>query len=261
MKDYAIHQELLRYLHKVRSVETVCARLNVADTLRRPKTPVKISGDQAFTLTSEEIYEHCRQSIVVNGMLQPDGMMSQSTGSVLNPAGVIETSFHVVNRPNTVAAGGRRLDHHFFEIREFLVCNPSDDLVLIRVDAVQLPAISLADRDAKIRAEQLAISHPDSNCFSMTLGRTTRYFQTTHHAVPSLRMEVTAGSSEDSSGGPLLDMFGNVVGIVSATRGDASQMVHREAIPVSSLRRLTGNATHSQPTSAEQAVSFDSNTR
>lgn len=72
---------------------------------------------------------------------------------------------------------------------------------------------------------------------------------------------MTADFSEGSSGGQLLDMFGNVVGVISATRGDASQMVHREAIPVSSRRRLTGNATHLQPTLAEQAVLLDSNTR
>ena len=213
-------------------METVFDRLNAADTPRRPKTPVKISGDQAFTLTSEEIYQRCRQLIVVIGMLQPDGMMSQSTGSVLNPAGVIETSFHMINKPNTVAAGVLTSDHRFFRIREFRASNPSDDLVLIRVDAVQRPAISLADRDAKMRAEQLAISHPDSHCFSVTFGRTTRCFQTTRHALPSLRMEVTTGSSEDSSGGPLLDMFSDVVGAVSATRVNASQMVHREAMLV-----------------------------
>ena len=113
MKDHAIQQERLRYLHKVRSVETVFDRLNAVDTLRRPKTPVKISEDQAFSLTSEEIYEHCRQSIVVIGMLQPDGKMSQSTGSVLNPVGVIETCFLVVNRPNTVAAGGTDVKSSF----------------------------------------------------------------------------------------------------------------------------------------------------
>jgi S1-C subfamily serine protease len=116
------------------------------------------------------------------------------------------------------------------EIRELLANNPSDDLVLIPVDAVQLPAISLADRDETIRPEQLAISHPDSHCFSVTFGRTTRYFQTTRHALPSLRMEVTAASSEGFSGGPLLDMFSDVVGAVSATRVNASQMVHREAM-------------------------------
>jgi hypothetical protein len=113
VKDHAIQQELLCYLHKVRSAETVFDRLNAPDTLRCPMTPVKISGDKASTLTSEEIYERCWQSIVVIGMLQPDGMMSQSTGSVLNPAGVIETNFHMVNRPNTVAARGTDIRSSF----------------------------------------------------------------------------------------------------------------------------------------------------
>jgi S1-C subfamily serine protease len=43
-------------------------------------------------------------------------------------------------------------------------------------------------------------------------------------------MEVTAASSEGFCGGPLLDMFSDVVGAVSATRVNASQMVHREAM-------------------------------
>lgn len=147
----------------------------------------------------------------------------------------------------------------FLEVQEFLAGNPSDDLALIRVDAAELSAIPLAERNAKIGAELLAITHPDSHYFSMTFGRTTRYFQTTRHAMPSLRMGVTADFSEGSSGGPLLDVFGNVVGVVSATRGNASQMIHREAIPVSSLRKLTGNSTQREQTSTEPVTLRDSN--
>lgn len=261
VNDDEIQQELFQNLQKVRSVETIFDRLNAAKNLKRPETPVDITVNQAVPLTSEKIYERCRQSVVVIGMLHTDGMISQGTGFVLNPTGVIVTNFHVVNKPNAVAAGVLTSDHRFFEIREFLAGNPSDDLALIRVDAVQLPAIPLADRDARIGAELLAISHPDSHYFSMTFGRTTRYFQTTRHAMPSLRMGVTADFSEGSSGGPLLDLFGNVVGVVSATRGNASQMVHREAIPVSSLLKLTGNATQWEQTSTEPVISRDSNAK
>ena len=95
--------------------------------------------------------------------------------------------------------------------------------------------------NAKAIDHFLAISHPDSHYFSMTFGRTTRYFQTTRHAAPSLRMGVTADFSEGSSGGPVLNMYGNVVGIISATRGNSGKMIHREVIPVSLLKRLTGN--------------------
>jgi len=113
----------------------------------------------------------------------------------------------------------------------------------------------LAEDDAPIGAELHAITHLDSQYFSMTFGRITRYFLTTRHARASLRMGVTADFSEGSSGGPLLDDRGNVVGIVSATRGDAHQMVHRDAIPVSSLRRLAGQTTSKQ-TIVAPAISF-----
>jgi len=241
VNDDLIQQELFRNLQEVRAAESVFSRLNAAETLRRPESFVDIAADQSMALASEQIHQQRRSSVVVVGMLHPDGMISQGTGFVINSTGVIVTNFHVVHKPEAVAAGILTSDHRFFEVQEFLAGNPSDDLALIRVDAAELSAIPLAERNAKIGAELLAITHPDSHYFSMTFGRTTRYFQTTRHAVPSLRMGVTADFSEGSSGGPLLDMFGNVVGVVSATRGDASQMVHREAIPVSSLRRLTGN--------------------
>ena len=261
VNDDLIQQELFRNLQEVRAAESVFSRLNAAETLRRPESFVKIDADQSTALAPEQIHQQRRSSVVVVGMLHPDGMISQGTGFVINSTGVIVTNFHVVHKPDAVAAGILTSDHRFFEVQEFLAGNPSDDLALIRVDAAELPVIPLAERDAKIGAELIAITHPDSHYFSMTFGRTTRYFQTTRHALTSLRMGVTADFSEGSSGGPLLDMFGNVVGVVSATGGNASQMVHREAIPVSSLRRLTRNAADPKQTLVEPAVTVNASAK
>ena len=255
VNDDLIQQELFRNLQQVRSAESVFSRLNAAETLRRPEASIGIDDDHATDLTSEQIHQQRRSSVVVIGMLHPDGMISQGTGFVIHSTGVIVTNFHVVHKPDAVAAGVLTSDHRFFEVTEFLAGNPADDLALLQIDAADLPAIPLARGNAQVGTELLAITHPDSHYFSMTWGRTTRYFQTTRHALPSLRMGVTADFSEGSSGGPLLDQFGNVVGVVSATGGNASQMVHREAIPVSSLRKLIRNATDQKQTSAEPAVS------
>ncbi len=113
--------------------------------------------DQAVTLTSEKIYERCRQSVVVIGMLHSDGMISEGTGFVLNSTGVIATNFHLVNKPNAVAAGVLTSDHRLFEVREFLAGNLIDDLALIRMDAVLLPAIPLADRDRRIGTDSMLL--------------------------------------------------------------------------------------------------------
>jgi serine protease Do len=258
VNDDLIQQELFRNLQVVRSAESVFSRLNAAETLRRPESFIDIAADKATALASEQIHQQRRSSVVVIGMLHPDGMISQGTGFVINSTGIIVTNFHVVHKPDAVAAGVLLSDHRFFEVTEFLAGNPSDDLALLRIEAVDLPAIPLASGNASVGAELMAITHPDSHYFSMTFGRTTRYFQTTRHAVPSLRMGVTADFSEGSSGGPLLDMFGNVVGVVSATGGNVSQMAHREAIPISSLRRLTGNTADPKHTLVEPAVSVNS---
>lgn len=236
--DDALQQKLYRSLLEVRSPETVFRRLNAEEALRRAATAIEITPPQTQPRSSSEIYDLVRRSIVVIGMLHPDGVISQGTGFVVNSDGVIATNFHVVNKPDAVAAGVLSSDHQFFELTEFLAGNPADDLALIRVNSDALTAIPLAATDAKVGTELTAITHPDSNYFSMTSGRATRYYQTMRHGQPSLRLGVTADFSEGSSGGPLLDECGNVLGIVSAIRGSTSQMVHREAIPVSSLKVL-----------------------
>ena len=172
---------------------------------------------------------------------------------------MIVTNFHVVDKPTAIAAGVLTSDLRFFEIHEFLAGSPGDDIAIFRINAENLTPIPLAIRDAEIGAELLALTHPDSHYFSMTSGRTTRYFQTFRHATPSLRMGITADFSEGSSGGPLLDSHGNVVGLVSATRGDSRQMVHREAIPVSSLRRLIGKFDEPTPNDAGLALTIQPN--
>ena len=258
VNDDTIQQALFRNLQKIRLDEPVFRRLNAAESLRRPTAEVRTKEIQTTLMSAEEIQRRYRSSVVVIGMLQPDGIVSQGTGFVIASTGVIVTNFHVVNKPHAVAAGVLTDDLRFFELKEFLAGRPHDDLALIRINADDLQAIPLAEQNASVGTEIQAITHPDSHYFSMTFGRATRYFQTTRHARMSLRMGVTADFSEGSSGGPLMDNRGHVVGIVSATRGDSHQMVHREAIPVSSLLRLVGRAAEQKSPTVAPVISLES---
>ena len=238
--DDSLQQDLLRNLLKVRAAETVFERLDAENTMRRAHCDVVFLDASSESQSPDQIYEVRSSSVVVIGFLQPDGQISQGTGFVVSSSGVIATNFHVVDKPHAVAAGVLTSDHRFYEIEAFLAGSPSDDVALIKVAGSDLPAIPLAESDASVGSDLLAITHPESHYFSMTLGQTTRYFQKNRHAMLSLRMGVTADFSEGSSGGPLLDSRGNVVGVVSAIAGNQNRMVHREAIPVSSLKRLAG---------------------
>lgn len=252
INDDAIQQDLLRYLLKVRAAESVFERLDAANTMRRAHCEVVLQDASSESRSPDQIYELRSSSVVVIGFLQPDGQISQGTGFVVSSSGVIATNFHVVDKPHAVAAGVLTSDHRFYEIQEFLAGSPSDDLAIIRVAGSDLPAIPLAERDASVGSDLLAITHPESHYYSMTFGQTTRYFQKNRHAMSTLRMGVTVDFSEGSSGGPLLDLSGNVVGVVSAIVGSQSRMVHREAVPVSSLKRLVGNSVDSSTSFSKQ---------
>lgn len=240
VSDDQIQQELVRYLRSVRSAHSLWQKLDAEAGLGRSMYQTDLPNVGTTQLTPEQLYELRMKSVVIIGFLKPDGQVSQGTGFVLNDSGVIATNFHVANKPDAVACGILTADHEFYEVKRILAGNPPDDLALLKVDCDQLNPIPLAAQDAFVASELFAISHPHSNYFSLTHGRVTRYFRRVRHAFPSVRLGVTTEFAQGSSGGPVMDHFGNVTGILSATQQAEGQMVHREAIPVSALRRMVG---------------------
>jgi S1-C subfamily serine protease len=264
VSDDSVQQNLVRNHLRLRSKESIWKTIDGDAGLRRVAYSVDFSesaGDLSSVkhsadvpLLPEQLYASRINSVVVVGFLKPNGEVSQGTGFVVHPSGLVVTNFHVADKPDALAGGILTADHKFYELQAILAGTAADDLALLKVDSHDLSPIPLSLLDAPIAAEVLAISHPNSNYFSLTHGRITRYFRRVRHAFPSVRMGVTAEFGEGSSGGPLMDHFGNVIGILSATLGDTGQMVHREAIPVSALRTmLAGSKMSLDPLSDDSA--------
>ena len=124
-----------------------------------------------------------------------------------------------------------------------LAASARDDVAIFRVAADDLHPLQLA-APAAVGEGVAVVSHPHSLFYVLTQGAVARYcFE---KGVP--RMQITADYAVGSSGGPVLNAGGGVVGMVASTQtiyadqqhGQPGhmQMVVKLCVPCASIRKL-----------------------
>jgi S1-C subfamily serine protease len=111
-------------------------------------------------------------------------------------------------------------DGRVFPVREVLACEPLNDLVLLQLDlpeGVALPALALAREPAPIGTPVFVMSHPDNRFFLLSTGHVARHTLWRTDAGEEAFMTITADFAKGSSGCPVLDERGVVIGIVNNT--------------------------------------------
>lgn len=176
---------------------------------------------------------------------------SMASGVIVDPAGIIATNHHVAAGPKGDAMGVLLADGTFLPVTEVLAAKAGQDVALIRVDTGgrRLPALPVRG-DLAAGADIVCYSNPDGSYGYLTEGIVARYSK---GVSPMERgatwMQVTCEYAKGSSGAPILDLCGNVVGLVSSTNsvyydldkeGDQRnfQMVRRNCVPGLAILRL-----------------------
>jgi serine protease Do len=165
------------------------------------------------------------------------------TGFIVSSDGLIITNKHVVSDPKaeyTVYLNdGRKFK------AEVLALHPTDDLALIKIQANNLPTLVLGDSD-KVKIGQFVIA----------IGNALGEFQNTvsFGVVSGLRRSITASDQSGNverlegliqtdaainfgnSGGPLINLKGEVVGVNTAIAGGAENIGF--AIPINRAKKM-----------------------
>lgn len=137
-------------------------------------------------------------------------------GVIVDPQGVIATNYHVVSGETGEAMGVLTSDEKFYPVLEILAANKANDVALLRIKASNLPALPLRDT-APAGAAIYCYSHPANSFGCLSEGIISRYHKThTEHAT-GVFMQITADFAKGSSGGPILDESGCLIGLVSST--------------------------------------------
>lgn len=186
----------------------------------------------AEILTVEELSAKAKQSFVVIEQSGRDGEIEGVGGGfVIGADGLIATSLHVIGegRPIKVTFS----DGTKAEVTDVYAWDRKLDLAVVRIAKKDLSALHLGDSEnLKQGTHVVAMGNPRGLNFSVVEGVVSAVRSFDWGPMIQLAIPIEPGNS----GGPLLDMKGNVQGIVSMKSAITENLGF--AVPVNSLKPL-----------------------
>ncbi len=242
MKSFSVHAALLRPaasrpLFLVLSLLLVGSSRGRADEVR--PTPVLLS--KPCQETTPELFQRVSQSVVsitatsINPYDSFDRMVRQmGSGFIVEPTGLILTNSHVVFGQQIITV---TLDDGSTLPARMVGADPLLDVALIRLSppaSGPLPAARLGDSEHLLVGEDVfAIGNPFGLDQTLTRGvvsAVNRILPGGSWSVREPLIQTDAAINEGSSGGPLVDRCGDVVGITTSILPDAQNIGF--AIPI-----------------------------
>ena len=180
----------------------------------------------AFVVPSPaEIFARCSSAVVRVFAFDAHGQRGQGSGFILGDDGLIVTNNHVIDGRciYQIALGDDRL----ISVDRVVAVDRAADLALLKVDATGLPMLTLSPgvmslgTTPSIGTRVYAIGSPRDLSNTLSEGIVSGLRRETPGVT---HIQTTAPISPGSSGGPLLDEAGRVIGVTSAFRADGQNL-------------------------------------
>jgi len=182
--------------------------------------------------TPEEIFARESGSVVLIAAGADNNRLSIGTGFIVREDGLIATNYHIIRGSRNIGIkmkNGRTYEH----VQVYKV-NAARDLALLKIETSGLDPVTLGNSDRiRIGQQVLAIGNPSGleNTISDGLISAVR---TTNLGVKVLQISVPV--SPGSSGGPLYDMEGRVIGVTVGAMQQGQNL--NFAIPANYLKYM-----------------------
>lgn len=187
--------------------------------------------EPAEKLAPEAIYARAKPAVVVVGaVMRPRGHRAfhaaLASGFVIRSDGVIVTNYHVIDAfQHARAVAAMTHDQRVLPIRKVLAADEHNDLIVLKVEAENLTALPIA-AGAPVGATVYCLSHPaldsdetETAFYAFTQGIVCGKFHLRLNGPNPLNvLAITAEYAKGSSGGPILNERGAVVGVICQTR-------------------------------------------
>ena len=184
----------------------------------------------ATALTTPEIAEIALSSTVHLGLIDAKGNSWTGSGFVIHD-GQIATNYHVIDN---MSIGGVKLvgKEELYPIETIIAVDKEHDLAVIRVGGIDVPALSLGNSDTvRIGDKVYVAGNPQGLEGSFSDGIISAI-----RGDPDKFFQMTAPISQGSSGGPVFNEKGEVIGISFATHRNGQNL--NFAIPANYLKAL-----------------------
>lgn len=178
-------------------------------------------GPKRTRLTTKELVQQSKPA-VVRIMAESDSGSGAGTGFVVAPDGRIVTNLHVVAGAESIVV--TLLDGTELPVREITAIDREHDLAILKVNAGRvLPVLRLGDSDEVSAGDPvIAIGNP-LGVLDYTVS--DGIISSVRPVTTSLTvLQITAPISQGSSGGPLFNSYGEVIGVIRAFLGEGQNL-------------------------------------
>ncbi len=177
----------------------------------------------AKVLSPEELAASIKPSVFIVGSVSfengecVDGRMA--TAWVLGSDGVLVTNWHVFDEiGDDEYFGATNATGEVFPITGVLARDKAADIAIVRIGTKGLTPLPVATSPAKIGSWVGVLGHPGDRYYSFTQGHVTRYTKYKNDDDELAKwMAIGADYAYGSSGSPVVDRFGHVVGMAALT--------------------------------------------
>lgn len=217
---------------------------NSVGTGGRKNVTVNLAAKPADTdeMTAAEVYEKVNSSIVGITIYNSAGNGSQASGVFYSEDGYIVTNDHIyseVGAPKfkVYTSDGKEYD------AKYIAGDQVSDLAILKIDGGSFTPAEFGNSDEIIYGENVvAIGRPSdaTQASSITKGiisSTGRRVKTTSNYSAKL-IQTDSAINPGSSGGALVNMYGQVIGITSSKLAGASYDAVGYAIPTKTMKRI-----------------------
>ncbi|NCG28508.1 MAG: trypsin-like serine protease [Verrucomicrobiales bacterium] len=259
INDASIKVQFERKLGKLKDEEKTTDTDLISTQLKEQN---KIDADlpkiTTANLQSSEIYSNRKDGVLCLGNIYKCDRCSNwhgniAGGFIITSNGLAVTNYHVMKNSKAGAFGAMTIQGQIHPIEKIVASSEKDDLAIVKLKGDNFKPLPIA-KSAPVGSDVTVISHPEGRFYTVSRGIISRYYkQRGGKEKGSPRLAITADFAKGSSGSPVFDTSGSVIGVVAATNsiyynkseGIARnlQMVIKSCIPSSSILKLLKSAT------------------
>lgn len=188
-------------------------------------------------LTASEIYTKCAPAVVYIAVYNASGNLMQSgSGFFIDSSGTLVTNYHVIE--GGTSAKVTTTDNKTYDILGYYDYDKERDIALLKVDGAGFAYLNVSEEKVSGGDTVYAIGSPlglSNTISSGIVSNAERYYDGQDY------IQVTAPISSGSSGGALIDSYGNAIGITSGviyTEQEVSQNLNL-AVPATCIASLS----------------------
>lgn len=190
---------------------------NQSNIIKEEK-PVMVENAESETLNLEELYKKYAPSVFLIYTKEESELVRQGTGFFVTSDGLAISNFHVFEGSLIGEEVITTADGSSYKVAEVLTANDELDYIIFRVNlkqSVKNP-LPIAKEEPTIGSDVFAIGNPKGLEGTLSKGIISQFRE--NRRIIQTTAEITNGSS----GGPLLNMKGEVVGITTGGFGEAN---------------------------------------